>query len=383
MPSIGNRLPEKALSHPVDEHVEAAREAGLRYVNDTMPGIRRKRAGSGFTYVDADGRRITDRDVIARIRALVIPPAWTDVWICAHPRGHLQVTARDARGRKQYRYHPEYREVRDEAKFERMLAFSTVLPHIRERVARDIALEGHSRAKVMATVVWLLERTLIRIGTDEYAKTNKSYGLTTLRRRHVEVDGSELRFEFRGKSGIEHSVAVTDKRIARIVQRCQELPGQELFQFLDDAGKRQTVDAGDVNAYLQEITGDDVTAKDFRTWAGTMLAAAALREMGPAKSEREAKRNIVAAIDATSERLGNTRTVCRKYYIHPVLLESYLRGDVLEREPPRPFRQRRHSKAALRKAEGEVLGFIKSRLDAPNGKRARARARRAAPDDED
>lgn len=366
----------------MDEHVEAAREAGLRYVNDTMPGIRRKRAAGGFTYVNADGRRISDREVINRIRALVIPPAWTDVWICAHPRGHLQVTARDARGRKQYRYHPEYREVRDEAKFERMLKFSTVLPRIRERVARDIALEGHSRAKVMATVVWLLERTLIRIGTDEYAKTNKSYGLTTLRRRHVEVDGSELRFEFRGKSGIEHSLAITDKRIARIVQRCQELPGQELFQFLDDDGRRQTVDAGDVNAYLQEITGDEVTAKDFRTWAGTMLAAAALRQMGPGKSEREAKRNIVAAIDATSEKLGNTRTVCRKYYIHPVLLEAYMRGDVLEREPERAFRQRRRSKAALRRAEAEVLGFIKSRLDAPNGKRARARARRAAEDED-
>ena len=373
VPSLEHEFPERRLSHPADEHVEAAREAGLRYVTDAMPGIRRRRAGGGFAYVSSDGRKVADRDTLARIRQLVIPPAWKDVWICPHPRGHLQVTARDARGRKQYRYHPEYREVRDEAKFERMLAFSTVLPRIRQRVARDIALEGHPRAKVMATVVWLLEKTLIRIGTDEYAKTNKSYGLTTLRRRHVEVDGSELRFEFRGKSGIEHSVLVTDKRIARIVQRCQELPGQELFQFLGDDGKRQTVDAGDVNDYLQNITGDEITAKDFRTWAGTMLAAGELRRDPIPTTERERKRRVLAAIDAASRRLGNTRTVCRKYYIHPVLLATYMAGD--EFLPPlpedRPFTKRRRSRATLRKEELEVLGFIKERLDRKRPKRSR------------
>ena len=363
-------MSERAPNHPVDEHVEAARNAGLQYVTDAMPGIRRRRVGGGFAYVDTSGRKVTDRQVIGRIRSLVIPPAWRDVWICDDPRGHLQVTARDARGRKQYRYHPDYREVRDEAKFERMLAFSTVLPRIRERVARDIALEGHSRTKVMATVVWLLERTLIRIGSDEYAKSNKSYGLTTLRRRHVEVDGSELRFEFRGKSGIEHSVAVTDKRIARIVQRCQELPGQELFQFLDDDGKRQTVDAGDVNQYLQSITGDDTTAKDFRTWAGTMIAARELRELGEA-SGKKAKAHVIKAIDAAAEQLGNTRTVCRKYYVHPALLEAYMQRDVLPRLPPHEFKRRRRGRAALRREEAEVLAFLKRRLAQHRPARAR------------
>ena len=359
------------MVEPIDEHVEAADKAGLRYVTDATPGIRRRRVGGGFAYVASDGTKVTNREVLDRIRSLVIPPAWTDVWICHHPRGHLQVTARDARGRKQYRYHPEYREVRDEAKFERMLAFSSVLPRIRQRVARDIALEGHPRAKIMATVVWLLEKTLIRIGTDEYAKTNKSYGLTTLRRRHVEVDGSELRFEFRGKSGIEHSVAVTDKRIARIVQRCQELPGQELFQFLGDDGKRQTVDAGDVNQYLQDITGDDVTAKDFRTWAGTMIAAQKLRSLGGMPdSERQRKRNVVAAIDATSRQLGNTRTVCRKYYIHPVLLSAYMNGEVL-RPHNKQYTARRRSRATLRREESEVLEFIKNRLETQRPKRSR------------
>jgi DNA topoisomerase-1 len=318
-----------------------------------------------------NGQKISDREVIARIKSLVIPPAWKDVWICEHPRGHLQVTARDARGRKQYRYHPEYREVRDEAKFERILAFSTVLPRIRERVARDIALEGHPRAKVMATVVWLLERTLIRIGTDEYARTNKSYGLTTLQRRHVEVDGSELRFEFRGKSGIEHSVEVTDKRIARIVQRCQELPGQELFKFLDDDGKRQTVDAGDVNQYLKDITGDDITAKDFRTWAGTMLAARQLRNVQPARSERERKQNVVKAIDDAAKQLGNTRAVCRKYYIHPEVLAAYMEDRMLPPTPPHQFRQRRRSRATLRREEAEVLAFIQERIEKRPSKRLR------------
>src|SRR5687768_3286228 len=332
---------EDTLGHPVtrdehDEHVESAEQAGLRYVTDGMPGIRRRRNARGFSYIAPGGRLINDREQLDRFRALVIPPAWTDVWICPSPRGHLQVTARDARGRKQYRYHPEYRAVRDEAKFERMFEFSEVLWKIRERVEHDVKLEGHPRNKVMATVVWLLERTLIRIGTDEYAKSNKSFGLTTLRHRHVEVDGYELRFEFRGKSGVPHVVSVMDRRIARIIQRCQELPGQELFQYLDDSGKRQCVDAGDINDYMREITGQFVTAKDFRTFAGTMLAAHELRCAGPAKTLREAKRNIIKAVDVTAARLGNTRTVCRKYYIHPVLIEAYLEGEVL---PPPPDRE--------------------------------------------
>jgi DNA topoisomerase-1 len=345
------------------EYVSSAQAAGLYYVTDEMPGIRRRRHGRGFTYVDPDGRTIRDAQMLRRFRALVIPPAWTEVWICPDPNGHLQVTARDARGRKQYRYHPGFRRQRDGIKFERMISFSDVLLAIRERVEHDIALPGLPRAKVMATVVWLLERTLIRIGSNEYAKANKSFGLTTLRQRHVRVVGSKLRFDFRGKSGVVHSVAVTDRRIARIVQRCQELPGQELFQYVDDDGARQSVNAEDVNAYLHDIAGRDVTAKDFRTWAGTMLTAESLRAVGPAPSMRQAERNIVAAIDRTAERLGNTRSVCRKYYIHPELLEAYLEGSVLPPAPDTGWRERSAAAAPLRQHEAEVLAFLKARLE--------------------
>ena len=345
-----------------EEYVSSAKAAGLRYVTDAMPGVRRRRHGSGFSYLAPDGTIVRDREMLRRFRSLVIPPAWTEVWICADPDGHLQVTARDARGRKQYRYHPSFRRQRDGIKFDRMIAFSDVLLAIRERVEHDIALPGLPRAKVMATVVWLLERTLIRIGSNEYAKANKSFGLTTLRRRHVQVSGSKLRFDFRGKSGVVHSVAVTDRRIARIVQRCQDLPGQELFQYVDESGARQTVHAEDVNAYLQEIAGSDVTAKDFRTWAGTMLTAESLRAAGPAPSARQAERNVVAAIDHTAARLGNTRSVCRKYYIHPALIEAYLEGAVLPPLPPAEWSERRGA-APLRRHESEVLAFLKARLD--------------------
>ena len=345
-------------------YVDTAEAAGLRYVSDATPGIRRKRHGRGFVYIAPDGQTIRDREQLRRFRALVIPPAWTDVWICADPNGHLQVPARDARGRKQYRYHPSFRERRDESKFERMLALSDVLWMIRARVEKDIALPGLARDKIMATVVWLLERTLIRIGTDEYAKANNSYGLTTLRRRHVAVAGSKVDFEFRGKSGIEHSVSITDRRIARIVQRCQELPGWELFKYIDDEGRKQSVEASDINDYLREITGREVTAKDFRTWAGTMLAAEALREMGPAETKKQAEKNVVAAVDRTKEKLGNTRAVCRKYYIHPVLIESYLAGDVLPPMPEKTWNERSAAEPAkLRRHEMETLEFIKSRLE--------------------
>jgi DNA topoisomerase I len=244
-----------------------------------------------------------------------------------------------------------------------------VLWKIRERVESDIELPGLARDKIMATVVWLLETTLIRIGSDEYRKANKSFGLTTLRRRHVAVVGSELRFEFRGKSGIQHAVSVTDRRIARIVQRCQELRGEELFKYLDDDGKRQEVDAEDVNAYLQGVTGRDITAKDFRTWAGTMLAAEALRAMGPAKTKREAERNIVAAVDMTAKRLGNTRSVCRKYYIHPALIEAYLDGSVLPPLPEKRWNKRKSTGPTLRQHEMDVLAFLKARLK-PKTRRA-------------
>ena len=340
----------------------SAEAAGLRYVSDAMPGIRRHRHGRGFTYIGPDGEVIRSREALRRFRSLVIPPAWTDVWICPHEDGHLQVTARDGRGRKQYRYHPQFRQQRDGTKFERMFELSDVLWKIRERVESDVTLPGLARNKIMATVVWLLETTLIRIGSDEYRKANKSFGLTTLRRRHVAVVGAEMRFEFKGKSGIQHAVSVTDKRIARIIQRCQELRGEELFQYLDDDGKRQEVDAEDVNAYLQEITGQEVTAKDFRTWAGTMLAAEALRAIGPAKSKREAEKNIVAAVDMTAKRLGNTRSVCRKYYIHPALIEAYLEGSMLPPLPERTWSKRKSTGPTLRQHEMDVLAFLKARL---------------------
>jgi DNA topoisomerase I len=351
-----------ATMNPSDEHVEAAEAAGLRYVTDAAPGIRRQRRGRGFVYTGADGVVISDKTELERIRKLVIPPRWTNVWICPNASGHLQVTARDARGRKQYRYHPRYRAVRDETKFSRMIAFSEILPLIRERVERDIALPELARDKVLATVVWLLERTLIRVGNDEYARDNGSFGLTTLRRRHVTVSGAKLRFEFRGKSGIPHSVAVTDRRIAHIVQRCQELPGQELFQYLDADGRRQSVDAGDINDYLRRITGRQVTAKDFRTWAGTTLAAAALRELGGFKTQKQAKAKIVAAIDQISKRLGNTRAVCRKYYVHPVILEAYLEGVTIPPTPAdvRPLRTS-GGRASLRRDEVSVIELLRQR----------------------
>jgi DNA topoisomerase I len=312
---------------------ESAEEAGLRYVSDSTPGIRRRRAGTGFTYLDPGGRRITDGATLARIRSLAIPPAYADVWISPRPNGHIQATGRDARGRKQYRYHPRWREVRDETKFGRMLAFSEALPRIRKRVEQDLSRPGLPREKVLAAVVLLLELTGIRVGNDEYARTNQSFGLTTLREDHVEVSGSTMRFEFRGKSGKVHRVSLNDRRLARIVARCQSLPGEELFQYVDDEGVHQTIGSSDVNDYLREIAGDEFTAKDFRTWSGTLLALAALEALGPAPSEREARSTIVAAIDQVAERLNNTRAVCRKYYVHPVILEAYLTGTLLRAVP--------------------------------------------------
>jgi DNA topoisomerase-1 len=347
---------------PSPEFVDSAQAAGLRYVTDAEPGIRRRRVGRGFSYVDPDGRVVREREHIRRFRSLMIPPAWNDVWICPMPEGHLQVTARDARGRKQYRYHPSFRAQRDRLKFEKMVELSDVLWKVRKRVERDIARAGLERRTVMATLVWLLDRTLIRVGSHELAKENDSFGLTTLRRRHVSIDGATLRFEFRGKSGVAHTVAVTDRRIAGIVQRCRELPGRELFQYVDARGRRQIVYADDVNTYLREITGRDLTAKDFRTWAGTMLAAEALREMGPAATQRQAKHNVLCAIDGTAERLGNTRAVCRKYYIHPALIEAYLEDEVLPPLGQRVWQERRPHGPTLRRHEAEVLAFLKARV---------------------
>jgi DNA topoisomerase I len=318
--------PPEVISDPV----ESAQAAGLRYVSDTMPGIRRKKVGKGFTYVGQDGKTIRNAQELARIRSLAIPPAYTDVWICPNPNGHIQATGRDARGRKQYRYHAKWREVRDETKFGRMLAFSEALPKIRERVDKDLARAGLPREKVLATVVRLLESTCIRVGNDEYARANRSFGLTTLQDRHVEIAGSNLRFEFRGKSGKTHKVALSDRRLARIVQRCQALPGEDLFQYLDDEGARQAVGSGDVNDYIREISGEEFTAKDFRTWAGTILAVAALTEAGAWASQRQAKSNVLRAIDRVAEQLNNTRAVCRKYYVHPAIFDAYLAGTMLK-----------------------------------------------------
>jgi DNA topoisomerase-1 len=327
-----------------------------------MPGIRRRRNGAGFLYLDADGSAIRAREAIQRFRSLVIPPAWTEVWICPFEDGHLQVTARDARGRKQYRYHPDFRAQRDQTKFERLFDFGEVIQKIRESVERDVLLDGLPGRKVLATVVWLLERTLIRVGTEELTRENKSYGLTTLRRRHVAIDGAVMRFEFRGKSGIEHAMSVTDTQIARIVQRCHELPGEILFKYFDDDGKREEVEAEQINEYLREVTGADVTAKDFRTWAGTMDAAAYLRECGPAQTKKEAERNVVTAVDHTAKRLGNTRSVCRKYYIHPALLDAYLAGEVLPPTPRRRVHLPRKPGGKLRKHEEQVLDFLRARV---------------------
>jgi DNA topoisomerase-1 len=321
--------------------VESARAAGLRYVSDQSPGIRRKRVGKAFSYLASDGRTIRDAETIRRIKRLAVPPAWTDVWICPDPRGHLQATGRDARGRKQYRYHPRWREVRDAVKYDRMLAFAEALPKIREHTDRDLEHAGVPREKVLATVVRLLEETRIRIGNDEYRKDNGSYGLTTLRNRHVSVLGAEVRFTFRGKSGKHHTIELHDRRMARIMKRILEIPGQELFQYVDDDGEAKDIDSADVNGYLREITGEDFTAKDFRTWAGTILAARFLRETaGPANSRR-AKKELVRAIARVADELGNTPAVARKGYIHPAVIAAYLSGGlkpISENEVPDPYK---------------------------------------------
>jgi DNA topoisomerase I len=298
----------------------------LRYTPDGGPGISRRRAGKGWSFRGPDGTAVRDPQDLRRIRALAIPPAWTDVWINPDPRGHIQATGRDARGRKQYRYHEKWRATRDETKFSRMIAFGEALPRIRERIAADLSLPGLAREKILATIVRLLDESLIRVGNSEYARDNGSYGLTTLREEHVDVSGSTVRFAFRGKSGKMHEIGVRDRRVARIIQRLQDLPGQHLFQYLDADGEPRTIDSDDVNAYLREIAGQEFTAKDFRTWAGTVLAAHSLRGLGPSETQTAMKANIVTAIDAVAERLGNTRAVCRSSYIHPAVLLGYETG---------------------------------------------------------
>ncbi len=308
--------------------IKSAKRAGLRYVNDADPGIRRLGSVKRFHYVGPSGRPLRDRKTLARIRSLVIPPAWTDVWICPYANGHIQATGRDARGRKQYRYHARWREVRDGTKYDRMIAFGKALPGIRAATEKHLKLRGLPREKVLAAVVRLLELTHIRVGNEEYARSNHSYGLTTFHDQHAKITGSAVRFSFRGKSGKRHTVELHDRRLARIVRGCQELPGQELFQYVDDDGNVHDVGSADVNEYLREISGQEFTAKDFRTWAGTVLAACELSAAEAAKSLTEAKRNVVAAIRQVAEQLGNTAAVCRKCYIHPAVLDGYLAGQL-------------------------------------------------------
>jgi DNA topoisomerase I len=343
--------------------IESAKAAGLRYVTDDEPGIRRRKSGKGFTYVDPQGKTVKDPKEIERIRKLAIPPAWTDVWICPRTNGHLQATGRDARGRKQYRYHPDWREVRDGTKFGRMIAFGEALPKIRERIDRDMSLRGLSREKVLATVVKLLETTLIRVGNKEYARQNNSFGLTTLRDQHVDVSGSTLRFEFRGKSGKEHQVEIQDRRLARIVGQCRDLPGQTLFQYLDDNGERQKVTSEDVNAYLRETTGEDFTAKDFRTWGGTVLALSALLEVGSCETEKEASKAVVEAVKRVAGQLGNRPAICRKYYVHPAVIETFLEGSLPQSlaEAVEGSEEKDDGTGGLRRLEGQVLSLLRGR----------------------
>ncbi|HUR45933.1 MAG TPA: hypothetical protein VMZ27_08685 [Candidatus Saccharimonadales bacterium] len=341
--------------------LESAKSVGLRYVSDNIPGYRRKPRGKTFLYYDQRGKPLRNPRELSRIKSLVIPPAWRDVWICPWSNGHLQATGRDARGRKQHRYHPRWREARDETKYSHMLAFAKALPGIRKRIHHDLNLRGLPRNKVLATIVKLLEVSLIRVGNEEYARENNSFGLTTLQDRHAQVNGSKVHFKFRGKSGKDHDIDVQDRHLSRIVKSCQDLPGQDLFQYIDEEGKQQDVKSEDVNQYLREITSAEFTAKDFRTWAGTVLAAMALREFEKCNNQRAARKNIVRAIERVSSRLGNTPSVCRKCYVHPAVLDCYLDGtliNTLRNRAQTELKSLKHMTAE----EGLVLGLLEERL---------------------
>src|SRR5436190_5343463 len=351
------RPPDSVDAAELVDPIESARAAGLRYVSDLSPGIRRKRAGKGFMYRNSEGRTVDDRDTIRRIKGLAVPPAWTDVWICPNPHGHLQATGRDARGRKQYRYHLRWREVRDAVKYDRMVAFAAALPEIREQTDRDLERPGMPREKVLAAIVRLLEETRIRVGNEEYRKENGSFGLTTLRNRHAEVIGADVHFSFRGKSGKLHRVDLQDRRLARIVKRFLEIPGQELFQFLDESGEAKPIDSADVNAYLRDISGEDFTAKDFRTWAGTILAARFLRETIARPNTRGAKKQLTRAIARVADELGNTPAVCKKGYIHPAVIAAYLAGGlkpIKERDDVDPYQLSAEERSLLAMLSAEA-----------------------------
>jgi DNA topoisomerase-1 len=359
---------------------ESAKAVGLRYVNDEQPGFRRVKAGAGFYYEDANGKTVRDESTLKRIRSLAIPPAWTEVWICPREDGHLQATGRDAKRRKQFRYHPLWREVRDATKYDRMIEFAAALPRIRRRVTRDLARPGLSRERVLATVVKLIDLTFIRVGNDEYAKQNNSYGLTTMKDGHAKIRGERVEFSFRGKSGKYHAITVQDGRLARIVKHCQDIPGQQLFQWMSDDGKRHDVTSGDVNDYLREISGTDFTAKDFRTWAGTVLAAQALKATKQFESQKQAKKNIREAIEAVAQKLGNTPAVCRKCYVHPSVLNGYIErnlpcnGSVTAPLENGAIKASRRPSTSLGCDERAVLDFLQCCR-----REERAKARRLAP----
>ncbi|MCB2052998.1 MAG: DNA topoisomerase IB [Geminicoccaceae bacterium] len=339
-----------------------AKAAGLHYVSDETPGITRRRAGKGFAYYRPDGSRITGDDERRRLNALAVPPAYRDVWLCPDPKGHIQATGRDDRGRKQYRYHDAWRAVREQTKFEHVLEFGRALPALRARVLDDMARPKLDLRKVVATVVRLLETTLIRVGNDEYARVNKSFGLTTLQNRHVDVNGSRLRFAFKGKSGLERELEIADPRIARAVRRIQDLPGRAVFQYVDEEGQRQKISSADVNAYLAEVTGGHFTAKDFRTWAGTVLAALALSEFESFDSETAAKRNVKAAIERVASKLGNTPAVCRRAYVHPEIIEAYLDGTLIAMLQSEIESLLKDELQGLEPEEAAVLAFLQKRL---------------------
>ncbi|MEP6664096.1 MAG: DNA topoisomerase IB [Verrucomicrobiota bacterium] len=341
---------------------KSAQDAGLRYVNDESDGFRRVKAGKNFRFIDGKGKTISDGDHLRRIKALVIPPAWSEVWICPLANGHLQATGRDAKGRKQNRYHPRWRATRDETKFNRMIEFGKMLPKIRRRTNRDLNRKDLSREKVLAAIVRLLEVSLIRVGNSEYARTNHSFGLTTLQDRHVLVRGKKIRFQFKGKSGKNHVIDLQHQGLAKIVKRCQDIPGQELFQYIDEQGERRDVKSEDVNEYLREITGEIFTAKDFRTWAGTILAAMALREFEKFDSQTQAKKNLMRAIESVAKRLGNTPTICKKCYVHPAIFESYLDGSLLDTIQGRAEHELESSLKQLRPEEAAVLTLLQQRL---------------------
>ena len=342
---------------------DALREAHLTYVSDEQPGISRAKNGSGFVYRSPSGKTVRDESTLERIRKLVIPPAWQDVWISPKPRGHIQAVGRDARGRKQYKYHADWRTVRDDSKYNHVIDFAKALPKIRRVTSRHLRKKGLPREKVLAAVVQVMEKTLIRVGNDEYAKQNKSYGLTTLKNHHAKVRAEKVVFNFKGKSGVEHEIDLEDARLARIVKKCQELPNHDLFNYVDDAGQVKDISSTDVNAYLRDITGSDFTAKDFRTWAGTVLAAKALNEMQHADTKTAIKKNMVSAIEKVAERLGNTKAVCRKCYIHPAVLDAYIDGDLANRLKGRVKAELKIAKKhALDEDEAAVLRMLEKGL---------------------